>query len=195
MDGMLPVEVTLHSNAVETEGGLTTLMQSSLTPGLSAPPEQSTAARMKPLMLMKKLLAWSDATVVTDEDKKEVYEVYINGTKAEMPAETYVGTMDTLFGPIYELLTAAKNAGASGFEMSYSTDGLAELVVTKDGHTYQYLENRNQVLIDNTEYNECVDMPVMRDGVMIANVELMLGYAGVSFSKDKANKRLNITIQ
>lgn len=197
MDGMLPVSVTLNSNAVETEGGLTTLMQSSLTPGLSAPPEQSTTARMKPLMLMKKLLTWGDAIEVTDEDKKEIYEVYINGTKADMPAETYVGTMDTLFGPIYEMLTAAKNAGATGFEMTMgkTDNGLTELVVTKDGHTYQYLENRNQVLIDNTEYNECVDMPVMQDGVMIANVELMLGYAGVNFSKDTANKKLNITIQ
>ena len=103
--------------------------------------------------------------------------------------------MDTVFGPIYEILKAAQDAGAAGFTMTYNKDVTpATLEVSAGGHTYQYEENRNQVLIDNSDYTECIDMPRMENGVMIANLEMMLGYAGVGFTKDDVNHTLNITV-
>ncbi|MGN0162541.1 MAG: hypothetical protein ACI4EA_03025, partial [Candidatus Ornithomonoglobus sp.] len=196
MDGMLPVSVTITSEPAETTGGLTTVMPSILAPGAKEAPVITTAAAMKPLMLNKKLIDWANVKTETEQDNTVYYDVYLNGTKLETSAETYVGTMDTLFGPIYEILTAAQQAGAAGFTMVYDDSKTpATLEVTRDGHTYQYQENRNQILIDNTEYNECVDMPVMKNGTMVANLPLMLGYAGVNYSYDNENRILNITVQ
>ncbi|MGN0182593.1 MAG: glycoside hydrolase family 2 TIM barrel-domain containing protein [Candidatus Ornithomonoglobus sp.] len=196
MDGMLPVSVSINSDAVESTGGLTTVMSSRLSPDAKEAPVISNVKPLKPLMLNKKLIDWANVKTETEQDNTVYYDVYLNGTKLETSAETYVGTMDTLFGPIYEILTAAKNAGASGFTMVYDdSKAPAMLEVTCDGHTYQYQENRNQILIDNTEYNECVDMPVMKNGTMVANLPLMLGYAGVSYSYDNENRILNITVQ
>lgn len=195
MDGMLPVSATITSNAVETEGGLTTQLQSHLTPGLSDAPVDSTVPAMKALMDNKFVIDWSKAVTVKEEDNTVYYDVYLNGTKLENIPKSYLGMMDTVFGPIYEILKAAQDAGAAGFTMTYNKDVTpATLEVSAGGHTYQYEENRNQVLIDNSDYTECIDMPRMENGVMIANLEMMLGYAGVGFTKDDVNHTLNITV-
>lgn len=195
MDGMLPVKATVTSNAVETNGGLTTQMPSHLTPGLSEAPTDSNVPAMKPLMDVKKRIDWFNVVTVKEEDTTQYYDVYLNGTRLEGIPKSYLGIMDTVFGPIYEILKAAQDAGATGFTMTYNKDVTpATLEVSANGHTYQYQENRNQILIDNKDYTECVDMPKMENGYMIANLELMLGYAGVGFTKDTVNHTFNITV-
>ena len=196
MDGLLPVSATITSNAVETVGGLTTQMQSELEPGVSEPPVTNTVDPMKPLMLNKLTIDWSNVKTVTEEDTRVYYEVQLNGEPLTLSERTYLGTMNTLFGPIYEILTAAQNAGASGFTMTYNDSvSPVTLEVAKDGHTYQYEENRNQLLIDNTEYTECVDTPYMEGDTFIANLPLMLGYAGIRTEIDDTNHVLNIIVE
>lgn len=196
ISGVAPSTITISSTAVETEGGLTTEMQSVIDPGVSEPPVTTTVDSMKPLMLTKNTIDWSKAEIVVDEDSTVYYDVYLNDEKLNLSAETYLGIMDTLFGPVYEILMEAQKAGADGFEMVYNdSKSPVTLEVSSGGHTYQYQENRNQICIDNTQYNECVDMPVMKNGTMVANLPLMLGYAGVSYSIDNENHILNITVQ
>ncbi|HIU56327.1 MAG TPA: hypothetical protein IAA61_00775, partial [Candidatus Ornithomonoglobus merdipullorum] len=196
MDGLLPVSATITSNAVETVGGLTTQMQSELEPGVSEPPVTNTVDPMKPLMLNKLTIDWSNVKTVTEEDTRVYYEVQLNGEPLTLSERTYLGTMNTLFGPIYEILTAAQTAGASGFTMTYNDSvSPVTLEVAKDGHTYQYEENRNQLLIDNTEYTECVDTPYMEGDTFIANLPLMLGYAGIRTEIDDTNHVLNIIVE
>lgn len=199
MDGIPGIPVTITSTSVDeyVTGGLSTLMQPRLSPDATEPPVTTTVTPLKPLMLTSKLIDWSKVETVKEEDTKVYYDIYLNGTKPVLPAKTFEGTQNALFGPIYDILQAAQNSGAAGFTMKYgdTENGLKELVVTSDGHTYQYLENRNQLLIDGTEFTECADMPVMENGVMIANVELMLEKAGINFIRDDANKTLSITVQ
>ena len=196
MDGMLPVSATITSDPVDTVGGLTTQMQSTLEPDAVEAPVISVVQAMKPLMDNKKLIDWSNVITVKNTDTTVYYDVYLNGTKLELSEKTYVGIQDVLFGPIYEILLAAQNAGADGFTMVYDdSKSPVTLEVSCGGHTYQYEENRNQILIDNTEYSECVDMPRMENGVMIANLPLMLGNAGLDLSYDHDNKILNVTVK
>ncbi len=198
MDGMLPVSQSITSTSVDeyVTGGLSTLMQSVLAPGASEAPVTSTVLPIKPLMLGKKIIEWNNMTVVKEEDNTVYYDVYLNGEKLELSGKTYIGAMNTMFGPVYEILQAAQKAGADGFTMTYGEkDGLKELVVTVNGHTYQYLEERNQVLIDGTETTECVEPPKLKDGVFIANLDMMLGYAGIGIQRDETNHIFNITVQ
>lgn len=198
MDGMLPVSQSITSTSVDeyVTGGLSTLMQSVLAPGASEAPVTSTVLPVKPLMLGKKIIEWNNMTVVKEEDNTVYYDVYLNGEKLELNGKTYIGAMNTMFGPVYEILQAAQKAGANGFTMTYGDkDGLKELVVTVNGHTYQYLEERNQVLIDDTETTECVEPPKLKDGVFIANLDMMLGYAGIGIQRDETNHIFNITVQ
>lgn len=202
MDGMLPVSSTVTSVAVETVGGLTTEMQSTLTPGQSEPPVDTTVAPMKALMLKKGMIDWSNVKIESNSDTTVYYDVYLNNSPLTLSSKAYIGTMDTLFGPIHEVLTAVLKAGAAGFEISeYNTDkspATLEITATDSAgtkHTYQYQESRNQILIDNTEYTECVEAPAMVNGVMIANIGLMLEYAGISFDRDDTNHILNITVK
>lgn len=195
MDGMLPVSTTITSDAVETVGGLTTQMQSTRKPGASQIPPETSVESMKPLMLEKKTLDWDKVKVETGAEEKEYYDVYINGTKFEAGSSTHIGLMNTLFGPVYPILQAVKAAGASGFEVEYSDASPATLTVTAGGHTYQYKENLNALITDGTDQTECVDMPVVKDGVMVANLELILSCAGVEFTRDDNNSILNITVQ
>ena len=196
MDGILPASATITSNAVEVVGGLTTQMPATLTPGVSAPPPSSNVSPMKPLMLEARMLNWSDFKVVKAEDTTVYYDVCLNGKPLELSAKTFVGIQDTLFGPIYEILKAAQDAGVTGFTMTYDDKSSpATLEVVSGGHTYQYQENRNQILIDNTEYTECVDMPIMKNGTMVANLPLMLANAGVRYTTDTEKHVLNIVTE
>ncbi|MGN0106299.1 MAG: hypothetical protein ACI4A5_01210, partial [Hominilimicola sp.] len=199
MDGIPESSVTpavITSTAVEMDGGLTTQLQSVLSPDAKEAPATSDVPAMKPLMFTKKLISWADVKKVTEEDTTVYYDVYLNGEKLNLSEKTFVGIQDTLFGPIYEILLAAQNAGASGFTMTYDDSASpVTLEVASGGHTYQYQENRNQILIDNTELTECVDTVRMKNGVMIANLPLMLANAGVRFGEDKENHILNITVE
>lgn len=197
MDGMLPVSVSITSTPVETVGGLTTQLQSELEPGVSAPPVQSNVDPMKPLMLNKLRIDWSNVQTVTEQDTTVYYDVYLNGEPLEgLSASTYEGIQDTIFGPIYEILLAAQTAGEDSFTMVYDDESSpATLEVSAGGHTYQYQEGRNQILIDNFDTTECVRQPEMQNGTMVANLELMLSCAGVAWSADRDNHILYITVE
>ena len=192
MDGMLPVSASITSEAVETDGGLTTLMASVLKPGAKAAPVTSNVAPMKPLMLKKLIVDWAKVITVVEQDDTEYYDIYVNDELKTFGAKTYKGTMDNMFGPAYEIL-AAVNANAEIVD----DNGIKTLVITSpDGHTYHYPENSNQYYIDNNKSNtnECVDSTVIDgNGVLIANLTQTLGWAGVSFTLDDANHTLSIT--
>ena len=192
MDGMLPVSASITSETVETDGGLTTMMASVLKPGASAAPISTNVAPMKPLMLTKLKIDWAKAKTVTEQDDTEYYDVYINGELRSFGAKTYKGTMDNMFGPAYEILSAV-NANAEIVD----DNGINTLVITSaDEHTYHYPENSNQYYIDNNKSNtnECVDSTIIdSNGVLIANLTQTLEWADVSFTLDETNHTLSIT--
>lgn len=195
LDGMMPVSVTINSNAVETNGGLTTQQQSELTPGLSEPPTVTTVAPLKPLMLTKHIIPWATMPIITEKDNTVYYDITLNGSTLNTSARAYIGVMDTLFGPIYEMLCAAQEAGNDRFTMTYDSSKPETLVVTKDGHTYEYQEGSNQILIDGTERTECVDTVLIKNGTMVANLPLMLGSAGVEYEVDSVNHIINLIVK
>ncbi len=155
MDGMLPVSATISSEPVAVEGGLTLAMPSVLKPGASAAPVTSNVAPMKPLMLKKLIIDWAKVKTVTEQDTTDYYDVYLGDTKLELSARAYKGTMDNMFGPAYEILTAAKNAGITGFDVAMvNDDGVDTLVITApDSTTYHYPVNSNQYFIGGNKSN------------------------------------------
>ncbi len=194
MDGMLPASVTITSQAVETDGGLTTVMQSTMEPGVSAPVVSTTVQALKPLMLTKLAVNWANVVKVSDDDGVDYYDTYVNGTKLDVEQKTRVGIMNTLFGPIYPVLLAIRDAGVTDFTVEY--DGEAEvpvLTVVKNGTTYQYYAYTNAIFIDGVNTTEIVDAPAIEDGVMIANLGVMLEIVGAGISVDEENKICNIT--
>ena len=196
MDGMLPVSATISSEAVETVGGLTTAMPSVLKPGAKAAPVSSNVAPMKPLMLSKLLVDWAKVKTVTEQDDTDYYDVYIGSTKLELSERAYKGTMDNMYGPAYEILTAAKNADITGFDVAIDdSDGITTLVVTApDNNTYHYPVNSNQYYINGnkSDTNECVDSTIIKNGVLIANLTQTLGWAGLDVSVDDNAKTITI---
>lgn len=198
IDGMLPASATITSSAVETTGGLTTVMPSTLSPDAADIEPEETVQSLKPLMLKKGIIDWANVKIESQVDTNVYYTVTVNDKEIELPTRAYIGndTMNIVFGPLYEVLKAAQDAGNNGFTMTYNKDASpATLEVQKDGHTYQYQEGRNQLLIDNTSTTECVKEPVMIGDVMVANLEQMLEYAGVSFSKDTTNHIFNVIVK
>ena len=197
MDGMLPVSSTISSEPVELEGGLTTQMQSVLAPGAKAAPVDSNVPAMKPLMFEKRLIDWGSVRTVKEGEDKVEYDVTLNGNALALSEKPYLGTMDNVFGPAYEILSAAKAVSTSGFNVAMAeVDNVKELVVTSpDGHTYHYPENSNQYYIDGnkSDTNECVDTTIIRNGVLIANLYQTLGFAGISYSINDGT--LAITVQ
>lgn len=198
MDGMLPVSATITSEPVDVVGGLTTEMPSVLKPGAKAAPVTSNVAPMKPLMLSKLLISWANVKTVTEQDDTDYYDVYIGETKLELGARAFKGTMDNMYGPAFEILTAAKDAGITSFSAEIVDDnGVNTLVISSpNGHTYHYPENSNQYYIDGnkSDTNECVDATVIRDGVLIANLTQTLDWAGLNVTLDDTAKTLTISI-
>ena len=196
MDGMLPVSVTISSEPVAVEGGLTLEMPSVLKPGAQAAPVTSNVAPMKPLMLKKLIIDWANVKTVTEQDDTDYYDVYIGETKLELGARAFKGTMDNMYGPAYEILTKAKDAGITGFTAEVVDDnGVNTLVISSpNGHTYHYPENSNQYYIDGnkSDTNECVDSTVIRNGVLIANLTQTLGWAGLDVTIDDTAKTITI---
>ncbi len=200
LDGMLPVSATITSEPVETEGGLTLLTQSRLDPGASEYVAPTNVAPLKPLMLSKKLINWANVKTDVVADNNTYYDVYLNGEKLELSSRPYISTdtMGNMYGPVYEILQAAKAAGAA-IDMSYETvNGLAELTITAaDGHTYTYPENSNQYYIDGnrSDTNECVIMTTVDNGVMLANISQILGWTGLKTETDNESLIFNIIVQ
>lgn len=196
MDGMLPVSCTITSDPVETIGGLTTVMASRLSPDAKEAPVTSNVPPMKPLMLTKKLINWANIKVDKEVDNTVYYNITVNGTPLATEGKTYLGTMDTLFGPMVDILKAVKDAGDTSFTYDYNTSaaGSATLTVTQDGHEYKYIESINQMYTDG-QPDECVDYPRITDGVFIANIEKMLSALNISYAKDEDTKMVNITVQ
>lgn len=198
MDGMLPVSATISSEPVETEGGLTLAMPSVLKPGAQAAPVTSNVAPMKPLMLKKLIIDWANIKTVTEQDTTDYYDVYIGETKLELSEKAYKGTMDNMFGPAYEILTKAKDAGITGFNAEIVDDnGVNTLVISSpNGHMYHYPVNSNQYYIDNnkSDTNECVDSTILKNGTLIANLTQTLGWAGLDVSLDDNEKTLTVNI-
>ncbi len=197
MDGMMPVSKTITSNPIESEGGLTLEMPATLDPGTEAPEPVETVPAMKPIMELAKYIDWAGVKVVTSESNVDYYETTLNGEALDVSPKSRVGINDFIFGPIVPILDAVKAAGAI-FEYTYGdVNGKMTLSVTADGHTYSYVAGENLLYIDgfeagNSELTE--DMPIVEDGVMIAQLSSMLArIPGVSYNTNRDTKTFEIT--
>lgn len=197
MDGMLPVSQTITSTAVETEGGLTTEMPSTWDPGVAPPPVDNTVS---PLVTLgeKTNLDWGNFIIVKEEDTNVYYDITFNGEVLDVSPRARAGINNMIFGPIVQVLDALKAAGA---DLTYTYDdsvqGSAELAMTANGHVYRFIEGQNLMYIDgydqaNSELTE--DMPVIEDGVMIAQLNSMISkIPGVSYTIDREALTFDIT--
>ena len=194
MDGIQPVTTTITSRAVPVSGGLSLQMASILAPGAKAAPITTNVPVMKPLMLRKGIISWANVRTVEVTDDTVYYTVTINGEPIQTSGKTYLGTMDTLFGPIVDILRAVNEAGDTSFEYVYDDTGSSTtLTVTQGNDVHVYIEGINQMYTNGVP-DECVDYPRITNGVFIANIEKMLSALGISYSKNTANNTVNITV-
>lgn len=194
--GMMPVSVTIESQAVETEGGLTTEMPSTWDPGVAPPPVTSDVPPMN-VLGQKTELAWGDFVTVEEIDTTVYYTTTLNGEVLDVHPQSRAGINNMIFGPLVQIFDALKAAGAE-FDYTYSdTASPAELAMTVGGHTYRFIEGQNLLYIDgydqsNSELTE--DMPVIEDGVMIGQINSMISkIPGVSYEIDRENLSFDIT--
>lgn len=197
MDGMMPVSSTIESIAIETEGGLTKVMQSTLEPDEVIVVEEESVPEMKPLMEVANYIDWSGVKVITSTDNTVYYATTLNGTEITLSPKSRAGINDFIFGPIAQVLDAIKDAGAN-IEYTYGeVESKMTLTLSVDSHTYSYVEGENRLYVDgfeaaNSELTE--DMPIIEDGVMIAQLSSMIGHiSGVTYSTNRDTKTFEIT--
>ncbi|MBQ7574134.1 MAG: hypothetical protein IJT23_07720 [Clostridia bacterium] len=194
MDGIPAVSTSITSEAVEETGGLTLAMPSILAPGAKEAPVTVNVPQMKPLMLKKGFISWANVKTVETVDDTVYYSVTVNDEPLVTEGKTYLGTMDTLFGPMVDILKAVQEAGDTSFSYVYDDSGdSAILTVTQGGNVHKYIENINQMYTNDVP-DECVDYPRITNGVFIANIEKMLSALGISYSKNTADQVVNITV-
>lgn len=196
MDGMLPTSITINSEEVKTEGGLTTQLQSTMAPGVSAAPITSSVQPLKPLMLTKALMAWADIIIERETDAKVYYNVKVNGENVFSANEkkAYLGNMNSVFGSVLPVLEKLKSDGAP-FTYTYDTSGeKAVLTFVAGGHTYTVTEGTNFILTDGSNPNEIVQDAEIVGGDFYVSYLAVLGYIpGVAVSQNNSENVINIS--
>lgn len=192
MDGMYPVQITLNSTAVDTAGGLTDEMQSTLDPGVSEAPVTTTVAAMKPLMQEKFAVDWGNVITVTESDDTVYYKTIVNGSELELEdgLRTRAGTPSGVFGAVEPILEKL-NEGGAGIE--YTIDGSPLTLTFKyGGHEYTVKANTNEILTDGKDATEIVQNAEEIDGELFVNLGAVLNYMGVGVMIDDTNKTVTI---
>lgn len=193
MDGMLPVSVTITSEAVETEGGLTLQEQSVLAPGTSEYVPPVSSAAMKPLMLTKKSIAWSGVKTVEEVDDTVYYTTTVNGTELELSGDlrTRAGTPSGVFGPIGLILAKLNEGGA---DIDYTIGGSPlTLTFNYDNHTYTVKAGYNEILTDGKDATEIVQNAEDRSGELFVNLGAVFKYMGIGVVIDEETHTVNIS--
>lgn len=195
MDGIPGVSASITSVPVETVGGLTEVMSSTLEPGVSTEIPVS-VAQMKPLMKNKFVVDWAKVNVEKEVDTRVYYTVKINDTELELGngLRARLSTMDKIFGPVIPILDKLKDAGAP-FTYTYdNTAVLHKLEFTANGHTYTVEEGTNAILTDGADPTEIIEIPKVENGTLFVSLSAVITYVpGVTVSQDDTNKVLNIT--
>lgn len=209
-EGMGDVQITISSEAFETEGGLTTVTQQSYKQGeVPEPPAKATAPTLKSMGDVF-TADWTEGTgnvVLVDENAKDWYTVEVNGKAVEFTDRPYKPDSSTgVVGEINAILDAMNAAGAD-FTYEYKTEGALPSVVPSGGQLPYLTINSGGTVIDvingatnivvNGEQNltNLMVVPNSNGNALIGELGAIIGLMqGVEINTNEASKVVSINI-
>ena len=199
MEGVGTANMTITSKEVEVTGGLTTSMQSTKEPGVSAPIIKNKTNPMQPLMFAAKLLSWANAKVETEVDTNVYYSVKINGTELTVAdnQKARLGSMSAVFGPADPIFRELISRGAPITNYNYDEEA-GIITFTARGNDYKLAIGHNYMLnVTTNEQTEIVQEPENIGGTMFVSLAAVFGdyVPGVVVAQDNENKIVNITCE
>ncbi|MGN1114945.1 MAG: stalk domain-containing protein [Candidatus Ornithomonoglobus sp.] len=180
-----PVKIT--SKSVSNENGLTTLMQSGITPEVGEPPAENTVTALKPLMLAKKDIDWSKVKIEKEIDTNVYYIIKVNDEELTVAdgARARLGTMNKVFGPILPILDKI------GYQYNYD-EASRTLSFANGSNNYVVTVGSNEIVINGTDRTEIIQEPQIIGDTLFVSLAAVLSYAGVGVIQDDENKVVNI---
>ena len=170
MEGMLAKEFTLDSVAVESSGGLTSEMQSTLDPGVSTErPVVRTVNPMIPLMKTAWTVDWTKAITETVVDTTVYYDIQYNGANVTVANKAYEELNQNVYGPLLCILDKLQTDGA----LTYTYENKV-LSFSAGGHNYTINAGSNQMSVDG-ELTEIVMTASEVGDELFAIYEVVLG--------------------
>ena len=195
MEGMQAKEYTLTSEAVTSEGGLTTEMPATLDPGVSSErPVVRNVTPMMPLMKTAYIVDWTKAVTETVVDTNEYYDLKYAGVSLglEGTARARMGSMNAVFGPVLGILGKLKTDGA----VDYTYTGGVLTFTPTGGATYTIEAGKNFIAstaIDGGQ-TEIVQSAESIGDELFVSLAAVLGYIpGVTVTTDTTGKTVNVT--
>lgn len=210
-EGMQPVSITLESNALELEGGLTTHPQQSYAQGevtLIVPPETAPALKTLAESFTADFNEETGNVKVVNDDNKDYYAVNVNGTAVNFTDQAYKPDSSTgVVGEVSPILDALKAAGVD-LDYTFATEGalpdyftteggVLPLLTITSGDTKIELANVATVVFTNGERN-LTNFGVTTNSTettLLAELSAVIGkIPGVTIATDAEGKAFNITV-